>query len=769
MVETEKTEYFDLTPRKRAMIFEAAQELASAASSTLQFPDRSGPPFVTETSRRGRALGRSGGIAKGSPNCQPTLDKENVANVEAACTPDGGKSTLTKAALKRRQVVDDLAQAQADARSRLCIFKTKTDATIGDNADAEPGDRMESAAQAFEISVGSRAASQGYTGELTVAQGPVLRTAIRSSSRDGRSLSIPMRGLHSVGEAELSQRSRGTSREQAPLEQSVRSMQSMRSVRSMQTMKSATSVNYGSLVGRSVCTRPLTFPTGPVLATEARSRSHSVGARTPPAGTPEKHSRSVSVSSSRSVSRTPSQLTVPRAPLLATELRSRSRSVGVRTPSHSVGTPERSVRSCCPTSVPNGCSVRNRSRSVDMRTPSAKTASKGPLKPHRPRSRSHSVDMRTPAYTPNVTVPKGPVLSTELRSRSRLRTPSAHSVGTPDRERSVRSCHTPESYHSCSSVRDSSVRSRNGQPRPLTVPVGPLLETEFRSQVDRCRRSAVSQVEQEAELRSHRGCRSALSPVEQDKVLLEVAEMDSASIGVTLQCEESSQHGLTERASSSERHHGRRKCKSPGAASDADAASREEEEEKLNLPEEPECVSPLSLPEDDARVSLPTTPRANNAHAEVVMRVVAQLTNTSARSSFDDAAVDKPVPLRPDSLAANTEPALSSLLDFLPGCEDAAIPAKPDERCSGQQATTTGNELQESLCESSDFTASAESRAASRKQEVLAKVAEDHANIRKQRFVFGKPGTTPIRTPTRKTVGDPSRAEVGINKIGSLG
>jgi len=664
MIETE-TQYFDLTPRKRALIFDASQELGSPGD-VGEKPDRASPPFVTETSKRGRALGRRGVANSGSP----ALNKENVGPVRAS--PEGGKAVLTKAALKRQQVVNELSQAQADARSRLCIFKK--DGEAGEHErDSEP-----TTGQAVETSVGgsragSHAGSHGHCAALTVPQGPTLRTAVRSSSRsqgcDGRSFSTPLRGVHSVGEPELSHRSRGTSRERVGTpEQSVRSMRSMRSVRSMQSVKLSTSVFSASLAGRSLCTRPLTFPQGPNLATEARSRSHSVGARTP-AGTPERHCRSVSMHSTRSLSRTPSQynLTVPQAPVLATELRSRSRSVGTRTPSaHSVGTPERSVRSCRTATTPNGpllsTSLRSRSHSVNSCAPHSTSAKKfptEPLRPHRPRGRSHSVDMRMPSYSGTLTIAKGPVLSTDLRSRSRQRTPSVHSVGTP--ERSVRSCLSRDSFRSCASVRDSSVCSLSrSQPRPLTVPVGPLLATQVRSSS-----------------RSHRGC------------LTNVAGEQETEPPIATE--------------SSGRTHG------------SDAQPEITDPPCKDMTQQEQSDQPSEAAEDQCEELGPKQVHGLPDEAEVL---------ASDESSKEQAGVVA-------SGESPKEQEVRGLLDYLPTPERHAT-------VSGKRETS-----------GPDATSSAESRAASRKQQVLAKVAEEHANIRKQRFVFSRPGTTPTRTPLR--------------------
>jgi len=78
-----------------------------------------------------------------------------------------------------------------------------------------------------------------------------------------------------------------------------------------------------------------------------------------------------------------------------------------------------------------------------------------------------------------------------------------------------------------------------------------------------------------------------------------------------------------------------------------------------------------------------------------------------------------------------------------------------------------GKTPQESTCEALDVAATPESRAASRKQQVLAKVAEEQANVRKQRFVFGKSGTTPIRTPNRKKAESQNRSDASGGEAGT--
>lgn len=82
--------------------------------------------------------------------------------------------------------------------------------------------------------------------------------------------------------------------------------------------------------------------------------------------------------------------------------------------------------------------------------------------------------------------------------------------------------------------------------------------------------------------------------------------------------------------------------------------------------------------------------------------------------------------------------------------EHSAEPSKQQQVCKMTPARTR---------DALDALATPESRAASKKQQVLAKVAQDHASIRKQCFVFGQKGATPVRTPIRKKADVQNRAE----------
>jgi hypothetical protein len=131
-------------------------------------------------------------------------------------------------------------------------------------------------------------------------------------------------------------------------------------------------------------------------------------------------------------------------------------------------------------------------------------------------------------------------------------------------------------------------------------------------------------------------------------------------------------------------------------------------------------------------------------------------------------AETEPACSEPDT-QASTAASPSSLLDYLPektGIGPQGIPVANDTVALSSQQTSVEDQVKETefpgsnqsevrvvneedVSEDTDDTPStAESRAEFRKQQVLAKVAQEHENVRQKRFVFGRPGATPTRTMT---------------------
>lgn len=701
-----EAELFDLTPRKEAMMLDSSPSmdwLGNAAGLGYRLEAKDGLSSeakagleMLEASQRGRTRKAS----PNSPRRRRPLDKENAGAPNTS--PPGGQDSLTKAALKRQQVVDKLSQAQIDERTRLCIFKAKAEAgpagQAGDgHLDSEPitsnahqeaeglvgrwaeGLRPEETSRRWQAKVGKA--------HLTVPHGPMLQTGLRS-----RSLSVdarfgtPLRGCESVGEPNLSRCSRTTSRERTVMgtpEQSVRSVKSMRSV------LSTTSVFTASLAGRFVCTRPLTFPKGPNLATASRSRSLSVGAHTP-----ERQNRSLSVHSARSArsaSRTRPNLTVPRGPLLSTEVRSRSRSCGT-------ATPERSLRSS---------------------------------------------SVRSTYSCHSVTVPRGPVLATELRSRSRVRTPSAHSVGS----------HT--SFRSCSSARAPSVRSLSAQPRSLTVPVGPLLATQIRSW-SRSRRACTPNA-QDHTLHMSVGHSSVASALSADELPQE-AQVQDVPVRVENipkpQREQPSQVVCAGRLAAGQ------------LAAGQLAASKEQNQSPPSA-----CMDSIESQKDlagEVVADLPE-PLGSNLEADALARRTWEINWLASNA---DALADQFVATEraeAEALASAPSP-LSEYLPVTPQSTPLAVSGAESSQTSGkvaQQLQASGISAQQRICEGQDGMASAESRALAKKKQMLAKMAQEQANTRKERFVFGRPGTTPTRKKDLKLtpVSKPEPASVALPPV----
>merc|ERR1719498_204253 len=88
---------------------------------------------------------------------------------------------------------------------------------------------------------------------------------------------------------------------------------------------------------------------------------------------------------------------------------------------------------------------------------------------------------------------------------------------------------------------------------------------------------------------------------------------------------------------------------------------------------------------------------------------------------------------------ASKAAATSSLLDYLP-----ETPLRTPQEFGKTPVRRLADDFQTPVGDTP------ESRAESRKKHVLAKVAQEHESVRKQHFVFGQKGSTPLRTPLRK-------------------
>jgi hypothetical protein len=112
-----------------------------------------------------------------------------------------------------------------------------------------------------------------------------------------------------------------------------------------------------------------------------------------------------------------------------------------------------------------------------------------------------------------------------------------------------------------------------------------------------------------------------------------------------------------------------------------------------------------------------------------------------------------------DALPSEPSPLSAYLPVMTPQSAPLAESSAESGETSGnvaQQLQASGISAQQRICGEQDGTESAESRALSKKRQTLAKVAQEQANTRKERFVFGRPSTTPTRkknlklTPVRK-------------------
>lgn len=120
----------------------------------------------------------------------------------------------------------------------------------------------------------------------------------------------------------------------------------------------------------------------------------------------------------------------------------------------------------------------------------------------------------------------------------------------------------------------------------------------------------------------------------------------------------------------------------------------------------------------------------------------------SQKGLAGEVVADLPEPLGSKLEADALASAPSPLSEYLPQSTPLAESGAESSETSGnvaQQLQASGISAQQRICEGQDGMASAESRALSKKKQMLAKVAQEQANTRKERFVFGRPGTTPTR------------------------
>lgn len=135
----------------------------------------------------------------------------------------------------------------------------------------------------------------------------------------------------------------------------------------------------------------------------------------------------------------------------------------------------------------------------------------------------------------------------------------------------------------------------------------------------------------------------------------------------------------------------------------------------------------------------------------------------------DEVAADLPEPLgsklEADALASAPSP-LPETPHSTPLVESGAESSETSGKVA-QQLQASGKSAQQRICEGQDAMASAESRALSKKKQTLAKVAQEQANTRKERFVFGRPGTTPTRKKDLKLtpVSKPEPASVALPPV----
>lgn len=175
-----------------------------------------------------------------------------------------------------------------------------------------------------------------------------------------------------------------------------------------------------------------------------------------------------------------------------------------------------------------------------------------------------------------------------------------------------------------------------------------------------------------------------------------------------------------------------------------------------------DAPSPLSLPDDSESQGDGQPDEVVQAMSAAEEQAGLEVSCVGEQSSFEASAVEEQNSLGKKVSASISEeidaaPAPSTLLDYLPETPQRGhLMRSPEVDSIRRLAAACFDDM-----------ATPESRAASRKQEVLAKVAEDHANVRKKCFVFGKSGTTPMRTPARKKAEAQTGTEASAHEAGA--
>lgn len=175
-----------------------------------------------------------------------------------------------------------------------------------------------------------------------------------------------------------------------------------------------------------------------------------------------------------------------------------------------------------------------------------------------------------------------------------------------------------------------------------------------------------------------------------------------------------------------------------------------------------DAPSPLSLPDDSESQGDGQPDEVVQATSVAEEQAGLEVSCVGEQSSFEASAVEEQNSLGKKVSASISEeidaaPAPSTLLDYLPETPQRGhLMRSPEVDSIRRLAAACFDDM-----------ATPESRAASRKQEVLAKVAEDHANVRKKCFVFGKSGTTPMRTPARKKAEAQTGTEASAHEAGA--
>lgn len=168
--------------------------------------------------------------------------------------------------------------------------------------------------------------------------------------------------------------------------------------------------------------------------------------------------------------------------------------------------------------------------------------------------------------------------------------------------------------------------------------------------------------------------------------------------------------------------------------------SAEETEERLRQHEEvKDDISPAaeSVCEAGADRRLDGVSEAKSSGGSIYsMGAIQEIQKKRAQQDSMNPHKDDPPP---DADQASKAAATSSLLDYLP-----ETPLRTPQEFGKTPVRRLADDFQTPVGDTP------ESRAESRKKHVLAKVAQEHESVRKQHFVFGQKGSTPLRTPLRK-------------------